>query len=642
MSKFLIIGICSLMILPAAAVNSVDGCRGVMTSQLKHSGAKHDIKSLQAVPMAGEVSVTADDVPYKTLIYEDFSKFTAGSESAPSSNPVNDNLQTIPDTKTLSPGWQGKEIYEAGGMAYQGAGGVLFTPDIDLSKNGGEFRVSFRMKLAPGSKSGVAYVQHQRISSQYTVRLTEQWQTVTYSFTGGVSNDYVAIRAVDPANASASTVKAFIDDVKVEIPDPSVATPTGVAYDDFDGKSFSLFWNKVAGADRYELILYTVDNKGVRHYVDGNFSTTSTEYRFEGLAENWNGYVVSVRAVSGNEVSPYSAPLAVEGIAAPATCSYTYVDASEFRASWESVSDAFSYEVRTYYEHTPANDGRFYIADTQFDFVRAADQPSEVDAAFAEMPGWFFGAAEFQDGYIGVQGAFSLLGYAAQIESPLLDLTATGGKVSVSLRVKNDDVRTGVVIALFVRDRGDYRVADEMVVSDLTKNWRTVTASLTGGTDKCILAILPTASGNLYVDDLKVYQNVKSGMTVSRLAAFGVTKSTVLDVKGLACPEGDRLCYSVRTVGKNSAGTQYIYSPESARTYVYDPAGVDAVTTGVAAVTVSGGTVYVDNADGEDICVFSITGQCVARSADRMFEFTPASQGVYIVRVGRNVRKVVI
>ena len=100
MSKFLIIGICSLMILPAAAVNSVDGCRGVMTSQLKQSGSKHGIKSLQAVPMAGEVSVTADDVPYKTLIYEDFSKFTSGSESAPSSNPVNDNLQTIPDTKT--------------------------------------------------------------------------------------------------------------------------------------------------------------------------------------------------------------------------------------------------------------------------------------------------------------------------------------------------------------------------------------------------------------------------------------------------------------------------------------------------------------------------------------------------------------
>lgn len=582
---------------------------------------------------------------YRELLWEDFSKFTAGSEERPSANTVNDALQAIPDSKTITPGWQGVEIYQAGGMAYQGIDGRLFTPNIDLSRNGGAFRISFRMKLAPGSPEGWANVVHANISSQASVKLTEEWQTVTYNFTGGIKGDYLAIRAVDINNVTASKVKAFIDDIVVEVPAPAVESPDGLTYDDFNGTGFTAFWNEAPGCDGYALRLYTVDALGNEKEVPGDFTTEVNSFVFSGLPENWNGYRLQVRAFLGGKASPWSSPVVIEGIRPPVTlASEPNATGDGFVAHWEPVEGAYSYELRTFAEHTQAEDGPFYLADTDFSFVSKRDTGNETDVAFDEMPGWFFGCADLQDGYIGVQGAFAYLGYAAQIESPRLDLTSSGGKISVEFHACNDDARTGLAVALFVKGKGGYTLVDEHRVDELSKNWFTVRASLQGGSANSILAIIPTRSGNIYVDDLKVWQNVKAGVAARRLASMAVTKGTSAEIK-VKAPEGDALCYSLRTVAPSSDKSRWLYSPDTELVYPFGRTAVHEVSASSAPrIEVSGRMVTVSSAQNSTVRVFDLTGRQVvsAVTSDGEAVIELPSQGIYIVSVGAVCRKVAV
>lgn len=583
----------------------------------------------------------AADMKYKEILREDFSLFTLGSEEKPSSNPVNDALQYIPESKTHTPGWQGVEIYQAGGCAYQGAGGRLFTPDINLSRNGGTFRVSFRMKLAAGSPEGYVNVIHNSsVESIYGEKLTEEWKTYTFEMGNGMAADYLCIRGVDKASPGSSQVKVLLDDVVVEIPDPDISSPASLSYGNFDGSSFTAVWSGVAGAEKYELQLYYSGSDGGRVDVEGDFTTASNSYTFSGLEEKWNDYYVSVRAIAGDKVSPWSAPVLIEGLKAPVIREESKVTSSGFRTSWEPVENAYQYELMTYYCHKAGGDEQFYHADTDFSFVRAKDDGSSIDYGFSQMPGWFFGAAELQDGFIGIQGAFAYLGYAAQIESPALDLASSGGKISVELKAKNDDIRTGLAVALYNPFNGDYELADSQEF-ELSKNWYTVRASLTGGTDGSILALIPTRSGNVYIDDLKVWQNIKTGVEARRLADKTVTQMDRAEISNLDCPEGDYTGYKVRAVGISADKTRWIYSNYTGLRYPGGQSGIEspAAPRDKPLVKINGLNIVV--AGIGNVNVYDPAGRMIISAPCNTTIQLPAA-GIYIVRTGAGVSKIFV
>lgn len=584
---------------------------------------------------------SASEMKYKEILREDFSLFTAGSEERHSASTVNDNLQYIPESKTHTPGWQGVEIYQAGGMAWQGAGGRLFTPTIDLSKNGGSFRVSFRMRLATGSEPGhVNVVHNQSIQSYVGEALTEEWKTYEIEMSGGVTYDYLCIRGVDISSPSQSKVEVLIDDIVVEVPDPDIVSPTGLMYGDFDGTSFNCSWNRVEGAEKYELQLSYKDDDGNTIYLPGDFITSATKYSFSDLEEKWNAYSLQVRAIAGENSSPWTAPVLIEGLPAPVLGKETQVSDTEFTARWSKIPGAVKYEVMTYYCHEAQGDEQFYHANTDFSFVRSEDDGTSIDYGFSSMPGWFFGAAELQDGFIGIQGAFAYLGYAAQIESPALELGASGGKLSVELKAKNDDVRTSLAIALFNPANGDFEMVDSME-EELSKNWHTVRASLTGGTDGSILALIPTRSGNVYIDDLKVWQNIKSGVEAKILADKTEINDTKAKISGLQCPAGDYVGYKVRAVGISADGMRWLYSAYTDLAYPLGKSAVENVadTTVKPKVYVNGLNISVIGEGTVD--VYDLSGLPVA-SASCGETISLPSAGLYIVRNGAYSTKILV
>lgn len=598
------------------------------------------ILSAATLLLAASTGLSAADseMNYKELLREDFSLFTAGSEKSPSANPVCDDLQYIPETKTLKPGWQGVEIYQAGGMAFQSQGGRLFTPDMDLSQNGGSFRVSFRIKLAPGSPEGYANVVHANISNHLGAKLTEEWQTVVFELTGGLKDDYLCIRGISATSPAQSKVKAFIDDIVVEVPAPDVETPTSVTYGDFDGTSFTAHWRRVEGAEKYELQLFTYDKYGQPQYVEGSFSTTSNSYHFSDLEEEWNAYYLQVRAIAGDKQSPWSSPLLVEGIASPTLNPETLIRGNNFTASWQHVAGAYKYELNAYYCHRATTDEQFYHADTDFSFIKAVETGSQIDFGFDELPGWFFGAAELQDGYIGIQGAFAYLGYAAQIESPALNLSSSGGKLSVEFKAKNDDARTGVAVALYNPENGDFTLADSYE-TELSKNWYTVKASLEGGIDGSILAIIPTRSGNVYVDDLKVWQNIKADAIGQRTALTKATTDNSISVSGLKCPANDFIGYRVRAVGISADQTRWLYSAYTPMRYPMGMSSIEDIVNedGKLEINVSGLTVSVDGTG--EFYVYDMMGHKVGTSHCGG-QLTLPHAGIYIIKSGNRTAKI--
>ena len=76
----------------------------------------------------GEITLT-------TILTEDFSKFTAGSEETPDATRLEDTeTGIISDEYFNTPGWMGFEVYQAGGCAFldlNGETGMLITPFIN-------------------------------------------------------------------------------------------------------------------------------------------------------------------------------------------------------------------------------------------------------------------------------------------------------------------------------------------------------------------------------------------------------------------------------------------------------------------------------------------------------------------------------
>lgn len=580
------------------------------------------------------------DMKYRVLLWEDFSKFTAGSEEKPSTTTVNDGFQSIPSNKTLSPGWQGVEIYQAGGAAYQGAGGRLFTPDLVLSENGGTFRVTFKMKLAKGSPVGIANVVHSNISSYEGPELTEEWQTISVEMSGGIKNDFICIRGVGVTAEAWNKVCVLIDDVLVEVPDPVLKSPESLSYGDFDGSSFTATWKSVEGATGYDVRVYTLSGESTPNYVISDITTESTTVKITGLEEKWKDYYFQVRAFNADESSPWSSPLLIEGLPAPLLKDETNISPQSFTASWDAVPGTYAYEILTYYQHTAKGDEQFYHIDTDFSFVTQQELTSGFDAGFDELPGWFFGCADLQDGYIGVQGAMAYLGYAAQVESPALNLASSGGKLSVEFKAKNDDARTAVAVALYNPYNGDFRLADSEEF-ELSKNWHTVRVSLTGGIDGSILAFIPTRSGNVYFDDVKVWQNLKEGAIGSFVANVNATQRTSVKVDNLNCPEGDEIAYKVRAKGVSADNSRWIYSAYSPLRYPYGHNDVEDICVPVEAPEIITDGLSITVAGAGEFSVYNLSGQKIVSGLCGEPVLLP-SKGFFIVTTGSYSTKILI
>lgn len=244
-----------------------------------------------ATPMAYAQSTTE--------LEEDFSRFTAGSESSPSSA-INDATGTIPSSYFHQSGWSGYGVHQAGGACAlinpDNYGAQLYTPHGAYI---GEYEVKVRAKtlasnyrdnaqLTIGLWEDAATQYNQTTYHEPFTTTKSEWREFTFYFnntTFNSSNLLIAFSTND---------QVLIDDVKIGKP-TTLTAPTPVGISGFNANGFTAHWNAVNGATHYLFSVF--HNVKENENTEKDFLETFASMKTSGkLPEGW-GY----KSQSGKE-----------------------------------------------------------------------------------------------------------------------------------------------------------------------------------------------------------------------------------------------------------------------------------------------------------------------------------------------------
>lgn len=207
----------------------------------------------------------ADEVPVMTVIDEDFSNLTAGTEDAPDATEIGASGPTgydIAEGYMKEGRWTGMGVHQAGGacalMTYyneyyqEDTFGFISTPEMALY---GECVVTFRARRLPSSANeGNLWLalcdNYEGPMEDETFVLTDEWQQYEFRCTKATFSD------ISIFQFTAKDGEILLDDIKVtrkrnRIPAPTANSPVNVSPTEFIAN-----WNPTATAERYLLNVY--------------------------------------------------------------------------------------------------------------------------------------------------------------------------------------------------------------------------------------------------------------------------------------------------------------------------------------------------------------------------------------------------
>ena len=247
---------------------------------------------------------------YVTIIEEDFSLITKGTEDAPDATMYPENyLATgrteMPDELFHTPGWFGCGVHQAGGMislelAYEREateddvfygdaenvgdiikvhdGGTILTP---LMKMPGKIRATFKAKAVNYPVFFTYYLYPVSDAEQSTLSPEDGWKEFEFIY----ENNSPEECCFGINSAFMGRGYLMIDDIKIEYEKGFVAQVSGVKADRFTADGFTLSWDKANDAKDYLVSL-----EGECPADEGGFEISSS---FEGNEEedgiSWKG-----------------------------------------------------------------------------------------------------------------------------------------------------------------------------------------------------------------------------------------------------------------------------------------------------------------------------------------------------------------
>lgn len=194
------------------------------------------------------------------ILEEDFSGFTTGSHSSPSTNDV----CLVLDSKTSVPGWTGLRIYSAGGEIKIGTSsltGWIETPPIDLSDTSQRFSVCFDIARWTGDATTVQ-IYLDGIATGGLITPSDSYQKVQIPLTSGTSASKIKIQAL--------TRRFFLDNFSITADN----VPT-ITIKNAEGENEILVWPIPAGeilniqnAARYKLFtIFDLSGRQIENIV---------------------------------------------------------------------------------------------------------------------------------------------------------------------------------------------------------------------------------------------------------------------------------------------------------------------------------------------------------------------------------------
>ena len=584
------------------------------------------------------------------IVEEDFSKFTAGSETAPDATDLA-NAQTgdISADYTQVPGWSGAAVFQAGGSAYigfyEGDTGWLNTPILDFSANNGTFTMTFRAKsaLTSGDELNMLllYPGEQYAVSSQSVILTNEWKEYSISLSKGTAESFIQMWTYEG--------EYFIDDIKISA--EGLSAPQNPTVSKYMGTSAELSWDAVAGADSYLLNVYYFSMDTWDYvYLLQNEPVTGTSYTVEGLNPN-EGYYFDVAAVQGDKTSPLSESVSiVSPIEAPIALPATNYSATSFTANWEPVEFANVYLATLYKEHTAKADETYTIANASFEGLEStgtlespetffdAYQLTRQDGAY----GWYISMAATIPGAMGLDNSFAMFFGPSFMYSPQGNFGQAGGKVALTLDVvapANDNL--WIMFAEIVNNE-IVPIESSVKSIPVTPTMTEQKVTLEGGSDGDVILMYSENNQNVFFSSLKADIDLKAGAKFSTTEDAVVAETNNCSFKDLTVMDGDAFAYDVMAA-YIADSNNIVYSETSDKMEVQLSSSVASIAPAMAKVNVTNGIVNISNPAMKDVAVFGIDGKCVFtdNNGSETLSVELPAVGIYLVKVGTEIFKVI-
>lgn len=360
----------------------------------------------------------------------------------------------------------------------------------------------------------------------------------------------------------------YIDNIKVSVLKPFVNAPENLKMKYYKGDNFKLAWDKVDGADKYLVDVYTKqvvqNDMGYTQETIGDYllqdEETTDNFLQVNNAKNGEVYYYRVRAMKGNQVSMESnEEKQILGVVAPALeLVDSYAD-SKYTAMWKPVPGAERYNYQAFAANKITEDTKLAVVNTNFEgmpynhgfewkvtswgneiveqydtpkYSTTDPDPSAVTGTYTcldKMSGWMaYSWALYKDALV-IDGYQSFNnGNNASLQCAPIDLSKDNGKFDVTITLKgecaegyvdenNNPVYAHAALATFVYDQelDDYVQGETKFIADTNdKEWKTTTCSFSNGSEDMTFGVFATyAPSNLFIHDIKIEQNYKAGDT---------------------------------------------------------------------------------------------------------------------------------
>lgn len=360
----------------------------------------------------------------------------------------------------------------------------------------------------------------------------------------------------------------YIDNIKVSVLKPFLNAPENLKMRYYKGDNFKLSWDKVDGAEKYLVDVYTKqviqNDMGYTQEAIGDYllqdEETTDNFLQVNNAKNGEVYYYKVRAVKGSQVSMESnEEKQILGVVAPALeLVDSYAD-SKYTAMWKPVPGAERYNYQAFAANKITEDTKLAVVNTNFEgmpynhgfewkvtsrgneiveqydtpkYSTTDPDPSAVTGTYTcldKMSGWMaYSWALYKDALV-IDGYQSFNnGNNASLQCAPMDLSKDNGKFDVTITLKgecaegyvdqnNNPVYAHAALATFVYDQelDDYVQGETKFIADTNdKEWKTTTCSFSNGSEDMTFGVFATyAPSNLFIHDIKIEQNYKAGET---------------------------------------------------------------------------------------------------------------------------------
>ena len=332
-------------------------------------------------------------------------------------------------------------------------------------------------------------------------------------------------------------------------------------------------------------------------------------------------------------------------IPAPTLLPETNITSNGFTANWEAVECVDEYYFHLYAKHTAQYDETYFFTDYNFSDIISdgtTTDPEVPEDVSCEYGPWFVFLPVYANNIMGISGEFNEKELYGYLSSPIYNLSYNNGSFNISLSLKGNT--DDYVVVNLIDSKGN--IASEQTISLPDNEWNDFSFPMQKGDEESNIEIVYYGSGYLFIDNLKIYQDLTTGARVTTPIFQKLCHETSVDISIQEHYKYDELFYQIYSI-KNI----YDIDNETVINTMYsdltEPRFVTLNTENIEDIkTQSSACAYfkqrqlnVFNPENEMISVYNINGVCVYSAVTNGSIDLNLSQGTYIVKIGNKVIK---